>query len=85
MLLIGTGPSVYLATLRTPKALILISPFKSIKSIKNKFISLFLLDIFKSIELIDKVSCPVLFIHGKNDHLISIINTPESNHYNGKY
>lgn len=67
---IGTGPSVYLATLRTPKALILISPFKSIKSIKNKFISLFLLDIFKSIELIDKVSCPVLFIHGKNDHLI---------------
>ena len=67
---IGTGPSVYLATHRTPKALILISPFKSIKSIKNKFISYFLLDIFKSIELIDKVSCPVLFIHGKNDHLI---------------
>ena len=67
---IGTGPSVYLATHRTPKALILISPFKSIKSIKNKFISYFLLDIFKSIDLIDKVSCPVLFIHGKNDHLI---------------
>jgi esterase/lipase len=67
---IGTGPSVFLATLRTPRALILISPFKSIKSIKNKFISFFLLDIFKSIELIDKVSCPVLFIHGKNDHLI---------------
>ena len=67
---LGTGPAVYLASKENPKSLILISPFKSIKSIKNALFSFFLLDIFKSIDIIDKVSCRILLIHGLNDPLI---------------
>ena len=74
---IGTGPAVYLASKNKPKGLILISPFKSIKSIKGAFIGFFLLDIFKSIDIIDKVTSPVLFIHGKNDHLIDYSHSEE--------
>ena len=48
---LGTGSAVYLASKVIPKSLFLISLFKSIKSIKNGFISYFLLDIFKSIEI----------------------------------
>jgi esterase/lipase len=67
---IGTGPAVYLSSKKRPKGLILISPFKSIKSVKGAFIGFFLLDIFNSIDIIDKVICPVLFIHGREDQLI---------------
>ena len=38
---LDTGPAVYLASIKTPKNLFLISPFKSIKSIKNAFLSFF--------------------------------------------
>jgi esterase/lipase len=74
---IGTGPAVYLASEKKPKGLILISPFKSIKSIKGGFLGFFLLDIFKSIDIISKVSSPILFIHGKNDHLIDYTHSEE--------
>lgn len=74
---IGTGPAIYLSHLRRPKGLILISPFKSIKSIKGPLIGFFLLDIFKSIDIINKVTTPVLFIHGKNDHLIDCSHSEE--------
>jgi len=74
---IGTGPAVYLASKKKPESLILISPFKSIKSVKGAFIGFFLLDIFNSIDIIDKVTCPVLFIHGKDDHLINYSHSEE--------
>jgi esterase/lipase len=67
---LGTGPAVYLASQRNPKSLFLISPFKSIKSIKNVLISFFLKDIFSSIDIINQVKCQIFFIHGKNDPLI---------------
>ena len=67
---LGTGPAVYLASKKRPKNLFLISPFKSIKSIKNAILSFFLLDIFKSIDIIDKIESQIFFIHGKNDPLI---------------
>ena len=74
---LGTGPAVYLASIKTPKNLFLISPFKSIKSIKNAFLSFFLLDIFKSIDIIDKIKCQIFFIHGKNDTLIDFSHSEE--------
>ena len=74
---LGTGPAVYLSSKRRPKNLFLISPFKSIKSIKNAFLSFFLLDIFKSIEIIDKIECQIFFIHGKNDPLIDYSHSEE--------
>ena len=74
---LGTGPAVYLASKVNPKSLFLISPFKSIKSIKNAFISYFLLDIFKSIDIIDKINCQIFFIHGKNDPLIDYSHSQE--------
>ena len=57
--------------------LFLISPFKSIKSIKKAFLSFFLKDIFKSIDIIDKVNCQIFFIHGKNDPLIDFSHSDE--------
>ena len=86
---LGTGPAVYLASKKKLKVLILISPFKSIKSIKGAFIGFFLLDIFKSIDIIDKVTCPIQFIHGKNDTLIDCSHSEELsklnfNNYNKK-
>lgn len=74
---LGTGPAVYLASKEKPKTLILISPFKSIKSIKNAFISFFLLNIFQSIDIINKVSCPIIFIHGLNDPVIDLSHSKE--------
>ena len=74
---LGTGPAVYLASQKNPKSLFLISPFKSIKTIKNVLISFFLKDIFSSIDIIDKVKCQIFFIHGKNDPLIDFTHTLE--------
>ena len=74
---LGTGPAIYLSSKEKPKSLILISPFKSIKSVTNAFFSFFLLDIFKSIDIINKVSSPILFIHGLNDPLIDFSHSEE--------
>lgn len=78
---LGTGPAVYLASNEKVKIkkLFLISPFKSIKSIKNALLSFFLKDIFKSIDIIDKVKCQIFFIHGKNDPLIDFSHSEELN------
>ena len=67
---LGTGPATYLASKEKINSLYLISPFKSIKSIYGIFSKLLLLDIFKSIEIIKDVSCPLKIIHGKKDNLI---------------
>ena len=74
---LGTGPAVYLSSKRKPRNLFLISPFKSIKSIKNAFLSFFLLDIFKSIDIIDRIECQIFFIHGRNDPLIDYTHSEE--------
>ena len=76
---LGTGPATFLAKEKKSKSLILISPYKSIKSIKNCFYSYFLLDIFKSIDIIHKVLCPIIFIHGKKDNLIDFNHSKDLN------
>ena len=74
---LGTSPSIYLSSHRNPKALFLISAFKSIINIPNKFARLFVEDIFKSINYIEEIKCPILFIHGKADNLISYNHSKE--------
>ena len=76
---VGSGPATYLATKHNILSLILLSPFKSIKeAIKTMFPKLnfgsllktFVKERFNNYENISKVSCPILFIHGKDDNLI---------------
>lgn len=68
---LGASLSIYLSSHRKPKALFLISAFKSIINISNKFLRFFIENIFKSIDYIGNVKCPILFIHGKADDVIS--------------
>lgn len=71
---IGSGPAVYLSSNRKPGALILISPFKSIQETAASIVGVFkflIADRFKNYDLMSKVTCPTLFIHGQNDNLIS--------------
>jgi len=70
---IGSSPAIYVAGKRKPKALLLISSFKSLKSVVyNKVCCLncLLKERFRSIDYIKTVSCPIIMIHGKSDPLI---------------
>ena len=68
---LGTSPAIFLSAKRNPKALFLISAFTSIKNLgSDKYLSLFVEEIFKSIDYIKDVKCPILFIHGLKDSLI---------------
>lgn len=70
---IGTGPASWLAS-QGAGGLILLSPYTSIrkaaKSVFGKLLQYIIKDQFKNIEYMKKVTCPVLFIHGKKDKLI---------------
>ena len=81
---VGSGPATYLATKHSVMALILLSPFKSIKeAIKTMFPRLNVGTLLKSLvkerfnnyESISKVVSPILFIHGKEDNVIPPIHS----------
>ena len=77
---IGSGPSVYLAANRDPGALLLISPFKSIRETASSMLGVLkylVADRFKNIEIIEKVTCPLLIIHGQKDNLIPFSHSVE--------
>ena len=78
---LGTAPSIYLSSQCKVSALILISPLLSIrhvvKDILGKLISYCFKNIFENIEMIDKVTCPILIIHGQNDVLIKYYHSTE--------
>lgn len=64
---IGTGPATYLAAHYSPGALILMSPYTSIKSIvRNKvgWLSFLVAEHFDNIKLMPKVVCPTFIVHG---------------------
>mmetsp|Transcript_22799 Transcript_22799/g.23745 ORF Transcript_22799/g.23745 Transcript_22799/m.23745 type:complete len:301 (+) Transcript_22799:2-904(+) len=70
---IGSGPSIYLSSNRKPGGLILISPFKSIQEVVKSIVGILkylVLDRFSNIELVDKITCPTLFIHGQKDDIV---------------
>jgi abhydrolase domain-containing protein 17 len=71
---IGSGPACHFATMFECGALALISPFTSIKAVaEHNFGSIaarLLSQRFDNLSKIDKIRCPCLFIHGKEDTLI---------------
>ena len=75
---LGTSPAIYLSSKVEQNGLIIVSPFKSIKSLEcDKWYIKFLEDIFNSIDYINNVKCPILFIHGEKDDFIYIHHSEE--------
>ena len=75
---LGGGVSVELATRYRLQGLILEAPFSSTVSIAGSLfpykyfpVKLMVKDKFDNLSKIDKIHCPVLFIHGSQDTLIS--------------
>jgi fermentation-respiration switch protein FrsA (DUF1100 family) len=71
---IGSGPATYLASTKQVGALILMSAYTSIRNIVRDYIGVFgslIGERFPNHERIKQVKCPVLFIHGIKDKLIS--------------
>ena len=71
---IGSGPATYLASTYECGALVLVSPFTSLKCVaKSNFgflASSLISQRFDNESKIANVKCPCLFIHGKEDSLI---------------
>lgn len=75
---IGTGPATYLAHKFGCSALILFSPYSSIRSVAKEHVSCCsccVPDIFKSIELIGQIKVPIFIIHGQRDEVINVKNS----------
>ena len=63
----GSGPATYLSATYKPGALILMSPYTSIKNVvRNKvgFLSFLVAEHFDNIKLMSKVTCPTFIVHG---------------------
>jgi len=71
---IGSGPATHLAANRSPGALVLMSPYTSIRAVvkdmAGHLVSTLVAERFSNIEEIEKADCPCLFIHGKKDKVI---------------
>lgn len=71
---IGTGPACYLASKWGVGALVLISPYTSIrKVVKHMFGALsqyIIKERFKNFEMIEDVICPTFILHGEKDTVI---------------
>jgi len=74
---IGSSPACYIAKERPEVgALLLISPFKSLREVARdhvgKLLSYILAERYRNVDLIREVYCPILIIHGLNDKMINI-------------
>lgn len=78
---IGTGVALELMRTVNPGALVLISPFASIKSLAREFVGflgeLIAKEAFDNRANIEMVACPTFLLHGKKDSTISFENTIE--------
>eukprot|EP00921_Rhytidocystis_pertsovi_P009802 GHVQ01015749.1.p1 GENE.GHVQ01015749.1~~GHVQ01015749.1.p1 ORF type:complete len:457 (+),score=24.38 GHVQ01015749.1:1533-2903(+) len=72
---LGSGPSVELAIRHPVRGLVLQSPIASVHRVR--FMAPFTLpgDMFLNIDKISKAPCPILFIHGLADEVVSIDNS----------
>ena len=72
----GSGPTSYLSSIKTPNSLLLMSPYTSIKDASKallgwaSFLSVIVYEKFRNIDMIKKARCPVFILHGKLDTLI---------------
>ena len=63
----GSGPAVHIGSYFNPGALILMSPYTSIKSVvKNKvgWLSFLVAEHFDNLTLMSNVKCPTFIVHG---------------------
>jgi len=64
----GSGPASYLASLYKPGALILMSPYTSIRNVVRSKVgwalSLIVAEHFDNLKLMSKVYCPTFIVHG---------------------
>ena len=71
---LGTGPSIYISAMRNPAGTFLLSPYTTFAEVAKwhheKDFYNELTKHLRSIDYVDKIKCPVCFIHGKNDKLI---------------
>ena len=66
---VGSGAATYLANRYPVAGLILESPFKSAFTVVTK-IPIMPFDRFANYAIIDKINCPLLVLHGTDDHVI---------------
>ena len=70
----GSGPATYLSAHHNPGALILMSPYTSIRNIvRNKvgsWVSWIVAEHFDNLKLMPKVTCPTFIVLGQKDTLI---------------
>eukprot|EP00347_Sterkiella_histriomuscorum_P010436 403376305 len=70
----GSGPACQISEISKPAALILLSPYTSlrdaVKSILGSIPSLLVKERFKNLDVIQRVTCPTLIVHGQSDTLI---------------
>ena len=71
---IGSGPASIVASKRMPCAMLLMSPFMSIRDIireqAGNMLQYVVNDRFRNIDLMSSVRCPAFFVHGQRDALI---------------
>jgi len=81
----GTGPSTHLASIKNPCCLLLMSPYTTIRDVARQllgwmsFLSYVVYERFRNIDAIQRVKCPVFFLHGLQDKLIPHSHTIELN------
>jgi fermentation-respiration switch protein FrsA (DUF1100 family) len=72
----GTGPTTYLASIKKPHALLLMSAYTSIQNAAKSilgwasFIGFIVQEKFRNIDTIKLAQCPVFLLHGQDDDLI---------------
>ena len=74
---LGSGPAVYLASVRECMLLMLISPYMSIRSIAKDLASVFgylVKERFRNNKYIQKVKAPVFILHGMRVRLLGPAN-----------
>jgi fermentation-respiration switch protein FrsA (DUF1100 family) len=66
----GSGPATYLGSKKQACALLLMSPYTSIKDVAKNllgyfaFLSVIVYERFRNIDLIKNAKCPAFFLHG---------------------
>lgn len=81
----GSGPATYLASKYNACAVLLMSPYTSIKDVAKSllgwmsFLSVIVYERFRNIDLIKDAKCPAFFLHGQKDKLIPANHSIELN------
>ena len=71
---IGSGPATWISGNKNPGALLLMSPYTSLRSVVRSLtgsvISYLVAERFRNIDFMPKITCPTFIVHGQEDTLI---------------